>query len=754
MQKRIQELSQQACLADKKLAAAGLELTQGGEPTFLPIQPEGVEWSVGAIGPQKLPMARKMARHLAQGRFAGGLILLSSGKLYPGEPLPRWKLGLYNYKGQDRLWHDPDLIKLDQDDSRRCDDGMANRLALDIAEALGRKEICLEAFEDLGEQMRMAAALEKPSPWPMFDPSKGQFQNPELTPNQWKDWLALCKPSAWVIPVLCEDDVYKIIDWPREMTDSLIMVSGDSPAGLRLPLNRLPEDVSRTALTVEVKQGELWIFLPPCTSGRAFRSLVAKIEAVLSKAKLPPVVLWGYAPPEEEGLLSLGLTADPGVLEVNLPPADNWPEFEACILSIYEAAEKVGLRGSKFQLSGREVGTGGGAHILFGGSTLKRNPFLHRPSLATSLIRFLQHHPSLSYAFTGMFMGPSSQAPRIDETVYEAPYEIEIALAALDSMPTPADLVLMGGILRNLLLDWNGNTHRAEVSVDKFHNGTLPSSSLGLIELRAFEMQPEPSMFLAVNALLRCLIAAFAEQPFVHPLVSWGKTLHDRFTLPWFLREDLGSVLEYLSDQGFEFKLEWFKPIFDFRFPEIHTFETDTFICRIRQAIEPWPVMGEMSGPTGTTSRTVDASTDRIECLVEMKNESERIPIVTVNGIPLTLKSVQESHFLAGVRYRLFDNPFGLHPHIPSHCPLNFCFFDAQERKHLGGFEYHNWRRGPDGYESIPADASEARRRVEERIVIKQREPAMETEPWSSETSLNMENEWVLDLRKLSPVSK
>ena len=526
-------------------------------------------------------------------------------------------------------------------------------------------------------------------------------------------WRAFFAPAGWVLPLDHDGKGWSTGKWILPDDDDLTLLTGDSPIGLRLPLNLLPKDALRRGLTAEFKDDELLVFLPPLPSFAAFAELIRIIETLVVELKLPPLRLEGYTPPDDEDLESIALTSDPGVLEVNLPPADNWTSYEEVIRGLFKSAESVGLRGYKYQISGRKVSTGGGAHIILGGPDLERNPFIERPTLLSSFLRFLQNHPSLSYAFSGLFTGHSCQAPRVDESAFALPYELEISLRAIEQMPSPGSPVLLDAMLRNLLMDWNGNTHRAELSVDKFHNYNASNGMNGLIEFRAFEMVPEPEPLLAANALLRSLTACFAEEPYTHPLIDWREALHDRFALPCFLRKDLRKVIAYLNGHGFSFAENTFDPQIDFRFPVVTRFETGKIRWTLRQALEPWPVMGEHPG----TGRVVDSTTDRLELLAEGPDAATTFK-VGINGIEMPLLPVGDDRAVGAIRYRLFNNPWGLQPQIEAHSPLCIEIIDIANHGPVFALDYLNWRAEGLAYEGLPSTTEEAARRVSERVRI------------------------------------
>ncbi len=709
-------LHQQGVLADEKLRGQGLVLTQGGEPTLVPKNTAAPEWNTAALGREKLVCARLLAARLVQTHLPGAMVLQSSGKQYPGEPIPRWSMGLFRLKSAP-LWRNPALLRLDDSPLPALNLDTGRLLLEKIAARLSCAPSLVPAYEDIENWMRFKESQGEEAPLPRFSKSTLSY----VIPPGWSEveagrWAPLCGVRAWVLPLWHDDAIWQSPAWSLPPGEDLTLLVGSSPVGLRLPLGRVTCEGSKCAMSIEVRDGEICLFIPPVTSIAAFAQLASAIEDSWTEIGGGlPLVLEGYPPPRSPELEHFSMMADPGVLEVNLPPCAGWDEFDHVIRKLYEAAEPVGLQGYKFQFSGRKVSTGGGAHIVLGGPTPLESPFRLRPNLLASLLRFVQNHPSLSYVFTGLFVGPSSQAPRVDETCFETPYELEITLRALERMAVPGDPVVIDSMLRNLLMDWNGNTHRAELSVDKFWNANAPNGRHGLIELRAFEMMPGAEEFLAVNALVRALVAAFSETPYAHPLIAWREALHDRFALPYFLEQDLRHVLDYLNQRGFQFRPEWFQPHFDFRFPVVSRFEGANGVWELRQAMEPWPVMGEQP-IAGGTARSVDASTDRLQLRVWGLHPT-RLG-AAVNGVRLPLQLQPDGTAVCGLRYRLMDAAHGLQPQIRAHTPLQFALFDTANDIIAYAFEYLNWRPKSGEYPGLPQDETDARQRVLERLLL------------------------------------
>jgi uncharacterized protein (DUF2126 family)/transglutaminase-like putative cysteine protease len=741
-----------------------IELTVGGEPTFTSrLHPEEPEWNEGALGPTKWRQGLALASALRERIARGAVILHGSGKQYPGESLPRWTLDvIYRRDGaslaRNRPLGPPSSPTLA--DARRVLEALSTRLGVDA-------DLAQPGFEDpwpqLHEESMVALGV---------DPHKADLKDSEARRRLARLLdRGLTTEVGFALPLEAappgSTDRWLSDRWTFRR-ERLYLIPGESPMGLRLPLDSIgghppgpPDEEShespdprrgdlegeakqaklreaarslplgaadaqepkprrssirgiRTALCIEPRDGMLFVFLPPLKSAESFCDLVRAVDDVSAALDIP-VMVEGYPPPKSPELLHFLVTPDPGVLEVNLPPTRTSRQHTELLEKVFEAALHSGLTAEKYQLDGRQAGSGGGNHITLGGPTPMSSPFVRRPDLLASLLTFGQHHPSLSYLFTGLFVGPTSQAPRVDEARHDALYELEIALArAQQEGGDPPPPWLSDALFRHMLVDVSGNTHRAEFCIDKLFDPGTPHGRQGIVELRAFEMPPHVRMAVAEIALVRSLVASFVKAPYRGRLVRWGQVLHDRFLLPTWLWRDFEEILGHLDRSGLPLPPEAYRAQLEFRCPIIGALQAGDVRLELRNAIEPWNVLGEEMSRTGT-ARYVDSSMERVE--VRADGLVPERHVVTVNGHTLPLRPTGSAgEHVGGVRFRAWAPPHSLHPHLGIHHPLRFDVLDTWAKRSMGACAYHVWHPEGQGYNKPPLTRFEASARRAQRF--------------------------------------
>ncbi len=742
---------------DAELKKGDVRLTMGGEPTFVSIDDmDAPEWNIEADGVQKRKLAGQLLRRLRDSFAPSGMLYHGQGKWYPGEPLPRWQLACFWRKDGKSVWRKPALLAdANKDYGYALDD--AERYICELALHLGIKGTHIRpGYEDPMHHLLQEAVLPN-NLNPLKVDLKDDLERQRLArilsadmgkaagyllPMHWSHTLKTWSSSAW--------------EFRR---GEMFLLPGDSAMGLRLPLNSLPwvayedrdhaperslfeavealaeidneigkryskkekaalpanqmeeaesskvpEYVPHTAICVEARSGRLHVFVPPTQTLEHYLDIIASIEATSLKLDIP-VIIEGYQPPHDVRLVRLPVTPDPGVIEVNIHPASSWQELVHNTTTLYEQARLTRLGTEKFMLDGRHTGTGGGNHVTLGGITPADSPILRRPDLLRSLLTYWQHHPALSYLFSGLFIGPTSQAPRVDEARNDSLYELEIAFQQMPKGEVPAPW-LVDRLLRNLLVDMTGNTHRSEFCIDKLYAPGADAGRLGLLELRAFEMPPHAQMSLMQLLLLRTLVAWFWKTPYEKPLIPWGTQLHDRFMLPHFVESDIRDVARDLQAAGYAFQADWFAPFIEFRFPRCGNVQIGDIDLQLNTAIEPWHVLGEEI-TSGGMARYVDSSVERLQ--VKLSGSSGDRYAVICNGRRVPMRETgTKGEVVAGVRFRAWNPPSALHPSIGVQAPLVFDVLDTWNGSVIGGCTYHVIHPGGRNYDTLPINANEA----------------------------------------------
>jgi uncharacterized protein (DUF2126 family)/transglutaminase-like putative cysteine protease len=766
---RVQNLGE---VVDRALEAQDVRLSMGGEPTFVSSsEPDAPEWNTAALGGAKFRLADTLARRL-KGRFApGGVLHHGQGKWYPGEPLPRWAIGCFYRTDQVPIWEDAGMLVAEDGLRPAHTAAEAFAFVVELARRLGvAANYLLPGYEDVWYYLWRERNL------PVnVDPLDARLDD-ELERKRLAKVFgnSLGSIVGYALPLARDADRgWRSGPWHLRR-EHLFLLPGDSPMGYRLPLDSLPwvapgdqeaicdpdplaqqpplparvllqaapaaqgigndrppakgqsaSALLRTALCVEPRGGILHVFLPPVSALEAYIELVSAIEGAAVALSLP-VRLEGYPPPADARLVKFELTPDPGVIEVNIQPSYAWQGLTEVTTVLYEEARQVGLSTEKFDLDGRHSGTGGGNHITLGGRTPADSPLLRRPDLLRSLVAYWNNHPSLSYLFSGLLIGPTSQAPRVDEARQDSLAELDIAFRQIEPGATCVPW-RVDRLFRHLLVDLTGNTHRAEFCIDKLYNPDVASGRQGILELRNFEMPPHARMSLAQQLLVRGLVAMVWRTPYQQRLVRWGTALHDRFMLPYFVHEDLEDVIADLANAGFGFEVDWFRPHFEFRFPFIGAINVRSLDVELRRALEPWHVLAEQ-GAVGGTARYVDSSLERLQ--IRVRNLTDGRHVLLCNGRRLPLTSTgSPGEFVAGVRFRAWQPPEALHPNIPVHAPLVFDVFDEWNGRAVGGCTYHVSHPGGLSFDARPRNALEAESRRKARFLPFGHSPGPGTAP-------------------------
>ncbi len=726
---------------DADLEAQDVRLTMGGEPTFVGIdEPEDAQWNIDALGAMKKTRGLALIRSLREKVAPGGVLHYGQGKWYPGEPLPRWALSCCWRADGVPVWKNIDLVARED---REYNFGPPE--ALKFIEALSRRlrstaENILPAVEretDAEPAGYILPIRRRQRDGRLFWSSQLWFSRPTrllLSPGDSPIGYRIpTEAMPWVAPDEIEyereaepgaepsdqqkEGRIKLPSTPSRRMDLFTKHPDPDPLPALSSTAETATERIRPSLCVQTRDGRLHVFLPYTSELADYLDLLSAVEDTCQYLSLP-VWLEGYPPPSDPRLRSFSVTPDPGVLEVNLPPAGNWDELDHLNTVLFEEARRNRLTAEKFSYNGSHAATGGGSHIVVGGATVMDSPFLRRPDLLRSMLTFWQNHPSLSYLFSGQYIGPTSQSPRVDEARTDALYDLEVAFSNLPANECPPATI--DGLFRDLLVDVTGNSHRAEFCIDKLYPPEGRGLRLGLLELRAFEMTPHARMGLVELLLVRALVSAFWKRPYEGSLVRWGPLLHDRFMLPHFVRRDFVEVLTYLRSAGYNIEEQWFRAHLEFRFPEIGSIKVraikiesipaDGVELELRHALEPWNVLAEET-TSGGLARSVDSSFERIQVKLSGLVAEGRY-VVACNGrrVPLYFTG-ERGESIAGVRFRARQLSALLHPTIPVHAPLIFDIIDRWQERSVGRCAYHV--ASPDGvaYVGRPLNGAEAQER-------------------------------------------
>ncbi|MBN3582169.1 transglutaminase family protein [Algoriphagus aestuarii] len=730
---------------DLDLQANDVRLTMGGEPTFVSIDNQDApEWNTTADGEHKRRLSNILFHKLKEEFGHGALMQYGQGKWYPGEPLPRWKLACFWRKDGKAIWHD-DTLMADLSKDYKLNSRHAKSFVNNLVKQLNvDKDNISPLYEDpfyfIWQEGRVPVNV---------NPKKYNLKS-SLERQKLAELLnkGLGKPVAFSIPLEWEfnEQRWQSCKW-KFRRDDIYLVPGNSPAGLRLPLDsieftapekepvlperdlfaedrKLPKSLKKlkskkppinskrifkTTLVAEVREGKLFVFFPPTTHMDHYLDLVSAVERTAKKLKMP-ILIEGYDPPSDPRVEKMMITPDPGVIEVNIQPAKTWKEILNNYDVLYEKARESRLISEKFNVDGKHTGTGGGNHITLGGTSPEHSPLLRRPDVLRSFITYWQHHPALSYLFSTQFIGPTSQAPRVDEGRDDMLYELELAFQQVpNGKENEIPFWMVDRIFRNLLVDITGNTHRAEFCIDKLYSPDSSSGRLGILEFRGFDMPPHYRMSMVQLLLIRALMSWFWKEPYNHKLVRWGTSLHDKFLLPHYCEKDMKEVIQDLKNAGYDFNISWFAPFFSFRFPFIGELQSDEIHIDLRMAIEPWHVLGEEISSSGT-ARYVDSSLERLQVKITGLTDSRYQLMCNGFKIPLKNTGVQ-GEYVAGIRYRAWQPYSALHPTIGIDTPLVIDLFDTWTKKSVAACQYHVVHPGGRSYDNFPINSNEAEAR-------------------------------------------
>ncbi|MCC6994600.1 MAG: transglutaminase family protein [Deltaproteobacteria bacterium] len=689
---------------DEALRGCGLQaLWLGAEPTFTRRESQEPWWLWVAEGGDKENHARALLRDLASEPALGRspVLVRSVGRQYPGEERPRWSFGLWHLRDGRAAWQGPvDPWQLSSQRPRRPADGDHQQRIWALAEALAT-----ELRSDGSQVLAYAAA----------DGSvRAASARPPIAIDPGNSLLARRSVHGGPLPKtgLC-----------------------DPAAEAGLLVFEITYDLEDNALSLE---------LPALSGVDAFLGVLAAVECATRLLGEEVLILRGFTPPVDPRCAWLTVTPDPGVIEVNLAPARSLGEFEASMGALHRAATRVGLSAVRYRYNGAVTDSGGGGQITFGGPTPRESPFFQHPELLPGLLRYVNRHPALSYAFAMDCVGSASQGPRPDEGVRERFEELSVALDRIAVRPQLQEPETLWQSLAPLLVDASGNAHRAEINIEKLWNPHLAlRGQLGLVELRSLGMEPSAERSTAVAALFALVLARLVKAAYREPLRDWGAALHDRFGLPHQLTADLDEVFADLRahDLAVPTRLE---ELLRTPRPALARVELPGACLTVTRGLEFWPLMGDVASQEERSARVVDASTARLQLLVET-SDKDAPGAISAAGVAIALRPQPGDRFVAGVRYRCFAPAPGLHPGLEPQDPLVVSWSRGDRHATL---TLHEWIPGGGAYPGLPTDAADAAARRAARVVT---EVGPGAAPPGLPVAQHLRGEFTVDLRRLAP---
>lgn len=672
----------------------GTKVWLGAEPTFTDRLSEAPEWLSEALGEDKEQRARALLTALHQAH-PGAVCLRTLGRQYAREPKPRWCYGLYAKRDGRPVWSGPPDRLVDGEPTP-ANLARLPSLRASLAEALRAAGWAAETVACAeGESVRFVCRRDGS--------------------------IGCCDPS--VDPRLGRATIHEgviegagLVDELADDGNLLVLLHAGSGAG--------DGDESNS----------FWVELPSFSGVETFLEFLVVLARASTAFGVESLGLRGFPPPVDASVAWTTLTPDPAVLEVNQAPQPDMDSFHRANRLLFELAERSGLSPYRLQYNGAVSDSGGGGQLTIGGSSPSESPFFSEPKLLPRLIRYVIRHPSLSYWFATQYVGGSSQSPRPDEGVRESFLELDVALEHLERLDSVSPEVLWG-TLRHFLADSSGNPHRSELNIEKLDNPFLPGRGRqGLVEFRALSMAKNLQLATARALLFRGIVVMLSREDKVSELVDWGDELHDRFALPFYLALDLAEVFTDLAAAGLGLGDALEALLLDREESVLGVADFEGCRLRLEQALEFWPLVGDVASQEGGGSRLVDASTSRLQVLLTADGPDAEAKLdalkVSVNGhwLPLDRAPLAEPTVrVLGLRYRSFVPWNGLHPALGAESGIDVKVQHASGRNLR--VKLHPWRPSGDAYPGLPSDLQDAAARRLERAVIRIKESPQKAEP-------------------------